>query len=682
MGRMNKRVVLLSIIFIILVGLTLGFTAEARNSNSTYKVPLTIKIEDTLKKNFRFLLTAEEKQKYNYGEYPFPYTGDLSESSKIQLQILSSPYQQQGWPVSTGGYIISSVALVDLDNDNKLEVIVGSRDGKVYAWHADGSLVEGWPFIAGDGVSSSPSVVDLNRDGVKDVVFGSFDFKVYAIDKNGDLLPGWPQQTNGWVRTIAVSDLNGDGRSEVLAGSFDGNLYIWNSDGTSFSGWPKQLGARIGEPPALADLDGDGDMEIGIAAADPVNKVFLFNFDGTLVRGWPQPTGARPSKVLIADIDNIEGLEVLAGTTIDGKVYAWHADGSLVEGWPPLWFNDLFIMPDLIPSDLNKDGDIEISFGADDRFFYVLDNTGNLFPNWPQPIGSDIASSAAICDLDNDEDLEIVVPSMGGKLYAWHHEGVLVNGFPLPIAVDTQSSPACGDLDNDGDIEIVIGSQDGKVYAWTIPGSKYNPAKTPWKMFRHDAQRTGSKFTFDDVKTNYWAWNSVETIFDNKITSGCIANNREFLFCPNDAVNREQMAAFIIRAMQETPYNNPTPTFEDVPKSHWAYGYIERLVQLGITTGCKIKGEKKYYCPTDPVKRDQMAVFLSRAAGIEPYNNPAPTFADVKSGYWAYSYIEAIYRAGITDGCRVRNGKKYYCPGDAVKRDQMAVFLTRAFNLK
>ncbi len=190
--------------------------------------------------------------------------------------------------------------------------------------------------------------------------------------------------------------------------------------------------------------------------------------------------------------------------------------------------------------------------------------------------------------------------------------------------------------------------------------------------------------TFSDVPNSHWAYFFVEAIYRAGITTGCTADNpetaeNEAMFCPDDIVNREQMAAFIIRAMQETPYNNPTPTFEDVPKTHWAYGYIERLVQLGITTGCKVKGEKKYYCPADPVKRDQMAVFLSRAAGIVPYNNPAPSFADVSSKQWAYSYIEAIYRAGITTGCKVKNGKVYYCPGDSVSRAQMAKFLYKAF---
>jgi hypothetical protein len=49
--------------------------------------------------------------------------------------------------------------------------------------------------------------------------------------------------------------------------------------------------------------------------------------------------------------------------------------------------------------------------------------------------------------------------------------------------------------------------------------------------------------------------------------------------------------------------------FTDVPASYWAAAWIERLAAEGITTGCAAN----LYCPEDPVTREQMAVFLTRA---------------------------------------------------------------------
>jgi hypothetical protein len=51
------------------------------------------------------------------------------------------------------------------------------------------------------------------------------------------------------------------------------------------------------------------------------------------------------------------------------------------------------------------------------------------------------------------------------------------------------------------------------------------------------------------------------------------------------------------------------------------------------------------------------------------------TFADVPSGFWAESYIQRLYNAGVTGGCATSPLR--YCPGTAVTRDQMAVFLLK-----
>jgi hypothetical protein len=59
------------------------------------------------------------------------------------------------------------------------------------------------------------------------------------------------------------------------------------------------------------------------------------------------------------------------------------------------------------------------------------------------------------------------------------------------------------------------------------------------------------------------------------------------------------------------PYNNPTPTFADVPLGSFGYGFIERMYEQGITGGCLF--DPLRYCPADSVTRGQMAVFLIRA---------------------------------------------------------------------
>jgi hypothetical protein len=116
-----------------------------------------------------------------------------------------------------------------------------------------------------------------------------------------------------------------------------------------------------------------------------------------------------------------------------------------------------------------------------------------------------------------------------------------------------------------------------------------------------------------------------------------------------------------------------TATFLDVPTTYWAWIHIESIYAAGITVGCGSGN----YCPTTPVTRDQMAVFLLRGIHGSNYNPPPMTgtvFTDVPLGYWAGSFIEQLAKEGITAGC----GGGNYCPNMPITRDQMAVFLLRA----
>jgi hypothetical protein len=119
-----------------------------------------------------------------------------------------------------------------------------------------------------------------------------------------------------------------------------------------------------------------------------------------------------------------------------------------------------------------------------------------------------------------------------------------------------------------------------------------------------------------------------------------------------------------------------TITFEDVQFDYWAWNYIERLYEAGITSGCSVSPLQ--YCPEATVTRDQIAVFLERGIHGSSYNPPAvggsTGFSDVSTSYWAAAWIKQLAVEGITGGC----GTGIYCPGAGVTRAQMAVFLLRS----
>ena len=83
------------------------------------------------------------------------------------------------------------------------------------------------------------------------------------------------------------------------------------------------------------------------------------------------------------------------------------------------------------------------------------------------------------------------------------------------------------------------------------------------------------------------------------------------LFCPDSPVTRGQMAVLIIRArygLAAAPNFPTTPAFTDVPSTSFFFPFIQKMKQVGITTGCS----PTTYCPNDPVTRGQMAVFIMR----------------------------------------------------------------------
>ncbi len=181
---------------------------------------------------------------------------------------------------------------------------------------------------------------------------------------------------------------------------------------------------------------------------------------------------------------------------------------------------------------------------------------------------------------------------------------------------------------------------------------------------------------FFDVPLAYWANVSIERLYIAGITSGCSVVPLNY--CPTTPVTRAQMAIFLLRGMHGSTYTPPAATgtkFNDVPLGTFGAAWIEQLAVEGITSGCGGGN----YCPTTPVSRAQMAIFLVRAKHGIAFIPPTATgiFADVPVGSFGADYIEQLSADAITSGCGVGT----FCPNTTVKRDSMAVFLVKIFNL-
>jgi len=100
-------------------------------------------------------------------------------------------------------------------------------------------------------------------------------------------------------------------------------------------------------------------------------------------------------------------------------------------------------------------------------------------------------------------------------------------------------------------------------------------------------------------------------------------------------------------------WNQEETTFVDVPKTHWAWGYIERLYQDGYTKGCQTE-PALYYCPDTDLIRYDSSVYMVRGnsgADVEPPQPSTQIFADVPLDHWAVEWATQMYDDGLTSGC-------------------------------
>ncbi len=399
-----------------------------------------------------------------------------------------------GWPRPLGpggsaaGHVTgsggeTSPRLYDLDGDNRLDVLLPTSSGELYALRSNGSPVKS--FNGGRPVKTNPirlarthplgaslpapreslrvpAIGDIDGDHEAEIVATAGEH-VYAWNLNGSRVRGFPVGINrsfsdpckpgaprpcfdaadrqlttenhlkpGFIASPALADLNGDHRLDIVAGALDQHLYAWSGSGQRMPGFPVKLstagapGAEIVTSPAIAQLDGHGAPEVIVAT----NEV---------VPGDPEAPGS------IFDIFNA----AVGSTTGSNPVYAVHGNGTMVSGWPVqvgVLSGDL--LPMVIPGndsavlDVDGDHDDEVSVSAATSLSgqgpMLVDGDGSTIRTYQGPVANcpdqgpviNLADYPSVGDLSGDGSPDVV------------KGGLTLNGVANLLAVN-QNLPFC-----------------------------------------------------------------------------------------------------------------------------------------------------------------------------------------------------------------------------------------------
>jgi hypothetical protein len=239
---------------------------------------------------------------------------------------------QQGWAddeetANQAHFTNTAPAIVDVDDDGENEIVMlGSvqnaaqtdRERGVALWvvRHDGTRPDAWvtPFHApdfldglwdpGDNIvaaTNQVTVVDLDPDRAGyEFVFAGFDGRIHAVGSDAREL--WQQTYTGSAGVltggVVAADLTQDGRPELVFNTYStapdgGALFVLAANGEILHQIP--LPDRGAMPvPTIADVDGDGTLEIVVSlkdGVDGVRQVLVYSVPGSGTGCLPWPTG-------------------------------------------------------------------------------------------------------------------------------------------------------------------------------------------------------------------------------------------------------------------------------------------------------------------------------------------------------------------------------------------------------
>ncbi|MEM9373441.1 MAG: VCBS repeat-containing protein [Planctomycetota bacterium] len=377
-------------------------------------------------------------------------------------------------PLALGGDLVQ-IAFGDLDGDGVRDALVtqsGSSGNSRFLIAMRRTGPFGFEAIGTTQTiawARDPALVDVDADGDLDVVLGSDSSRAVTVHRNagagGLAAPEYyfPGSTSLSARatSLQVFDANADGLPDVAFVDVDRDLHVMlNQGGGVYADWDVPVPGWNATAIALDGSGPGGSVRLAVATTDRVRFVES-DPDGRFF-GEPdrpeRPAGGRPRRVLSADL-NADGTLDLLTINTDPRAVAVHladGDGGFLE---PVLLEEGLVGDRMAAGDVSGDGvpDIVVEDSRSGAVRILLnDGSGGFQPGVEQPFGSGLAS-IRIADLDGDGRADLFGANVGSGLISYAlNLGTGEFGFPINIAGgDGLADVLAADADGDGATDLV-----------------------------------------------------------------------------------------------------------------------------------------------------------------------------------------------------------------------------------
>src|SRR6056297_1032010 len=428
---------------------------------------------------------------------------------------------QETLPGRTGTGFLSAIAVGDINGDGVVELVAPGHNGRLYVYRGDGQDAGGGSPILWTsdlaGPAAEPALADLDGDGLAEIIVSGRD-GTYAFRHDGQVLwsnPGvvsyFASQDLGWSGP-SVGNLDLDPEPEIVVSAIGDALYVLDHEGNVVFSDP--FGGDFPTVPVLADITGDGVLDIVVAEEWTLKVIDLFN-GGVLA--WSHD---MPDPIPALGGSGSFGSPAVADLDADGRpeiIINWgHVIEALQDDGALLWRyesgrTELYRPSPITVADVTGDGQpnlvtasaINQGFTVSNHLLMVLDAAGSLV--WEQNVADNSASASGVSaqDLTGNGAWEIIWNgATDGFLIINGPDGRRLYNEPYTGSGTVLDYPTLADVDGDGEAEIITAGSNG-LFVIGHPG-RWVDSRPVWNQHTYHINNINNDWSIPFTEENSW----------------------------------------------------------------------------------------------------------------------------------------------------------------------------------